>query len=83
MQFLGERPPSEYMVEPKSENIVFLNRCLKGKKWNKKLILIAALLSVFWNLFFYKTCVAFYNDEIGYTSNFFGPAINTYWARWL
>jgi hypothetical protein len=61
----------------------FVSGCLRGKKWNKKTLILAAVLSVFFNLFFYKTCVAFYNDEIGYTSNFFGPAINTYWARWL
>lgn len=62
---------------------MFLRNCLRSKSSNKKNLIIAALLSIFWNLFFYKTCVAFYNDEIGYTSNFFGPAINTYWARWL
>ena len=55
----------------------------KTKKWNKKTIIIALILSVFFNIFFYKTCISFFNEEIGYSNSMFGPALNTYWTRLL
>jgi hypothetical protein len=71
------------LVQSENNQFLFIKRCLRKKGSNKKALIIAAVFSIFLPLFFYKTCISFYNDEIGYTSNIFGPAINTYWARWL
>jgi hypothetical protein len=83
MQIMGEQSEASVSLINQRTNYAFLRRCFKKRKTNKKALIIAALISIFLPLFFYKTCISFYNDEIGYTSNFFGPALNTYWARLL
>ncbi len=81
---MSHEAPTTTLLNNRETNYRFIQRCFSKKHVNQtSFCVIAALVSIILPLFFYKTCISFYNDEIGYTSNFFGPAINTYWARWL
>ena len=54
-----------------------IDRQIKGKIG--KLIII----SIIWNLFFYKTCVCFYNAGLFFYTDQFGLGINTYVTRFI
>lgn len=62
--------------------LTFIQNSLRGKT-DKKVYLLALIASIALPLLFYKTCISFYNEQIGYTSRIFGPAFNTYWTRLL
>lgn len=62
MQVMDGQPRSESLIANGNNGFAFVNRCLRYKGWNKKVLILAGVMSVFWNLFFFKTCVAFYND---------------------
>lgn len=54
--------------------------CQVNKDLKKKIIKLV-LISVLANLFMYRTCLCFYNVEIGYYNDVLGFGINTYATR--
>jgi hypothetical protein len=59
----------------------FMTLALKIDKKTKKQIWIAVLISVLANLFMYRSCLCFYNDDIGYYNPQLGFGVNTYATR--
>ena len=59
----------------------YLKLCLALTPESKKLLKIAAICAVVFPCFMYKTCLCFYNAEIGYYNDFLGFGINTYLTR--
>lgn len=59
----------------------FISGCLKLNNSVKKDLIKNAIISVVCSLFLYKTCLCFYNFEVGYYNNLLGFGINTYVTR--
>lgn len=59
----------------------YLTLCLKLTPAMKKLLKVAAVCAVVFPLLMYKTCLCFYNSEIGYYNERLGFGINTYMSR--
>jgi hypothetical protein len=59
----------------------FVNLSLKLSPRAKKMIKYAIVASIIAPLFMYKTCLCFYNAEIGYYNDRLGVGINTYFTR--
>lgn len=59
----------------------FLTLCLKLTAPSKKALIKAAIISVVAPCFMYRTCLCFYNDEVGYYNNLLGFGVNTYLTR--
>lgn len=70
-----------YSSNKSSTVIAYLRLCLKIDPDVKKKIIKMIIISVLWVLFMYKTCLCFYNIEIGYYNNLLGFGINTYFTR--
>lgn len=51
------------------------------KKSLKKDLIIVAIISILVPLFCHRTCLCFYNDEIGYYNHLLGFGINTMFTR--
>lgn len=49
----------------------------------KKKIIILVGISIIANILMHKTCVCFYNKEVGYYSHLLGFGINTYITRFF
>lgn len=61
----------------------YISLCLKLTKFSQKVLLIGPIVVVLVNLFMYKTCLCFYNSEVGYYNDALGFGINTYCYRAL
>ena len=61
--------------------LAFLSLCLQIDPATKKKIIKMAVISTLCVLFMYKTCLCFYNMEIGYYNHLLGFGINTYFTR--
>lgn len=64
-----------------SSIMAYLQLCLQIDPLVKKKIVKMAVISTLCVLFMYKTCLCFYNMEIGYYNNLLGFGINTYFTR--
>lgn len=52
-----------------------------NKKTIKKQLILVAIFSILLPLFAHRTCLCFYNDEIGYYNHALGFGINTMFTR--
>jgi hypothetical protein len=59
----------------------FLTLSLKLTPPSKKALIKAAIISVVAPCFMYRTCLCFYNDEVGYYNDLLGFGVNTYLTR--
>jgi hypothetical protein len=59
----------------------FLRKCFSLSKNTKKRIIINTIVVILVNVFMYKTCLCFYNSEIGYYNQKLGFGINTCLTR--
>ena len=72
---------SQYYYDTVSNAKKFISLCLRVESKQKKSIIKVIAISVVATLFMYKTCICFYNDDIGYYSELFGFGVNTYFTR--
>ena len=61
----------------------YLKLCLQLTPESIKLLKIAVVCAVIFNFLMYKTCISFFNVEIGWYSHSLGIGINTYVSRHL
>lgn len=59
----------------------YLSLCLRLTPQSKKLLKIAAICAVVFPCLLYKTCLCFYNAEVGYYNDHLGFGVNTYLSR--
>lgn len=59
----------------------YVSLCLKPTPQMIKQLKKAAIISILAPLLMYKTCLCFYNDEVGYYSDLLGFGVNTYLSR--
>jgi len=55
--------------------------CFKLSSDSKKLLKIAAVCAIVFPLFMYRSCLTFYNAEVGYYNHKLGFGVNTYFTR--
>jgi len=69
----------QYVVDKNTPELVMSNGSLVNvaSKFSKKQIIGLAAYCILVPLFAHNTCVAFYNDEIGFYSSAIGFTINT------
>lgn len=59
----------------------YLKLCLKLSPQSKKLLKIAIVAALVSNIVMYKTCISFFNAEVGFYSKLVGFGMNTYVTR--
>ena len=59
----------------------YISLCLQLTPPSKKQLKKAAIYSVIFPLLMYKTCLCFYNEQVGFYSDLLGFGVNTYLTR--